>query len=234
MTTYFYIDRELSEINYYEERNAYYQQAREKYNKGEEVTFLPIGEKAIPDLLYILNDNREDSRFNAFFVRNTIMETFKSGNMQAASNLIVYLGQDNPSRSSYQNPHREMIESVVDEQLRKAPEWLSKLEPKAKFTLADIYAENTAGFLYFINKMLNFKYRTKTERVMQDDTLVVLAEYNTVTEAEIAKSMLDSAGIWSTIRNEYMSAIYPIGTMPAQVVVRADELEKARTLLQHR
>ena len=88
--------------------------------------------------------------------------------------------------------------------------------------------------MYFINKMLNFKYRTKTERVMQDDTLVVLAEYNTVTEAEIAKSMLDCAGIWSTIRNEYMSAIYPIGTMSAQVVVRADELEKARTLLQHR
>ena len=88
--------------------------------------------------------------------------------------------------------------------------------------------------MYFINKMLNFKYRTKTERLMQDDSLVVLAEYNTVTEAEIAKSMLDSAGIWSTIRNEYMSAIYPIGTMPAQVVVRADELEKARTLLQNR
>ena len=45
---------------------------------------------------------------------------------------------------------------------------------------------------------------------MQDDTLVVLAEYNTITEAEITKSMLDSAGIWSMIRNEYMSAIYPI------------------------
>ena len=69
---------------------------------------------------------------------------------------------------------------------------------------------------------------------MKDETQVVLAEYNSITEAEIAKSMLDSAGIWSTIRNEYMSAIYPIGTMPAQVVVRADELEKARTLLQHR
>ena len=50
---------------------------------------------------------------------------------------------------------------------------------------------------------------------MQDETMVVLAEYNTITEAEIAKSMLDSAGIWSMIRNEYMSAIYPIGTMPA-------------------
>lgn len=88
--------------------------------------------------------------------------------------------------------------------------------------------------LYFINKMLNFIYRIKTEKIMQDDSLVVLAEYNTVTEAEIAKSMLDSAGIWSTIRNEYMSAIYPIGTMPAQVVVREEDYEKAKNLLQHR
>lgn len=69
---------------------------------------------------------------------------------------------------------------------------------------------------------------------MQDETMIVLAEYNTITEAEIAKSMLDSAGIWSTIRNEYMSAIYPIGTMPAQLVVRAEELEKAKTLLRTR
>ncbi|WP_300737010.1 DUF2007 domain-containing protein [uncultured Alistipes sp.] len=69
---------------------------------------------------------------------------------------------------------------------------------------------------------------------MQDDSMIVLAEYNTITEAEIAKSMLDSAGIWSTIRNEYMSAIYPIGTMPAQVVVREVDYEKAKDLLQHR
>lgn len=69
---------------------------------------------------------------------------------------------------------------------------------------------------------------------MQDDSMIVLAEYNTITEAEIAKSMLDSAGIWSTIRNEYMSAIYPIGTMPAQVVVREEDYEKAKDLLQHR
>lgn len=69
---------------------------------------------------------------------------------------------------------------------------------------------------------------------MQDNTLVVLAEYNTVTEAEIGKSMLDSAGIWSTIRNEYMSTIYPVGTMPAQLMVREEELEKARALLRVR
>ena len=48
---------------------------------------------------------------------------------------------------------------------------------------------------------------------MQDEKMAVLAEYNTITEAEISKSMLDSAGIWSTIHNEYMSSIYPIGTM---------------------
>ena len=69
---------------------------------------------------------------------------------------------------------------------------------------------------------------------MQDDTLVVLAEYNTITEAEITKSMLESEGIFATIRNEYMSAIYPIGTMPAQVVVREEDFEKARTMLRHR
>ena len=69
---------------------------------------------------------------------------------------------------------------------------------------------------------------------MQDETMIVLAEYNTITEAEIAKSMLDSAGIWATIRNEYMSAIYPIGTMPAQVVVRADDYDMARSMMHHR
>lgn len=69
---------------------------------------------------------------------------------------------------------------------------------------------------------------------MQDETMVVLAEYNTVTEAEITKSMLDSAGIWSTIRNEYMSSIYPVGAMPAQVVVREEDADRARNMLRHR
>ena len=69
---------------------------------------------------------------------------------------------------------------------------------------------------------------------MQDETMVVLAEYNTITEAEICKSILDSAGIWSTIRNEFMSSIYPIGTTPAQVVIREEDYEKAESLLRHR
>lgn len=70
--------------------------------------------------------------------------------------------------------------------------------------------------------------------LMQDEKMAVLAEYNTITEAEISKSMLDSAGIWSMIRNEYMSTIYPIGTMPAQVVVREEDYEKARAMLHNR
>ena len=69
---------------------------------------------------------------------------------------------------------------------------------------------------------------------MQDETLAVLAEYTSSTEAEIVKSMLDSAGIWSTIRNEYMSALYPVGAMPAQVVVRSGDYEKALSMLHHR
>lgn len=67
---------------------------------------------------------------------------------------------------------------------------------------------------------------------MEEDTLVVVAACNSIMEAEIIKSKLDSAGIWSMIRNEYMSAIYPIGTMPAELVVRSEDLEKARIALQ--
>jgi len=66
---------------------------------------------------------------------------------------------------------------------------------------------------------------------MEEETLVVAATYNTVMEAEIAKSMLANAGIWATIRNEYMSAIYPTGAMPAQLVVYGEDLEKAQALL---
>ena len=69
---------------------------------------------------------------------------------------------------------------------------------------------------------------------MRDETLVVLAEYNTLMEAEITKSILDSVGIESTIRNEYMSTLYPVGTMPAQIVVRESDMERAQSLLKLR
>ena len=69
---------------------------------------------------------------------------------------------------------------------------------------------------------------------MKDETLVVIRACNSVTEAEITKSILDSAGIWSMINNENMSAIYPTGVIPAQIVVREEDAEKAEALLSHR
>ena len=65
---------------------------------------------------------------------------------------------------------------------------------------------------------------------MEKDTLVVLAAYNSETEAEIDKTKLESAGIWAMIRNEYMSTFYPTGALPAELVVRSSDLAKARKL----
>ena len=64
--------------------------------------------------------------------------------------------------------------------------------------------------------------------------MVVLAEYNNPMQAEIAKSMLESAGITASIRNEYMSTTIPTGAMPAQLVVRQCDLDEARNLLDRR
>ena len=50
-------------------------------------------------------------------------------------------------------------------------------------------------------------------------------------EAEWDKSILDNAGIWSMIRNEIMSALYPTGIMPAELVVRAEDKTKAMEIL---
>ncbi|MEG1622225.1 MAG: DUF2007 domain-containing protein [Alistipes sp.] len=68
---------------------------------------------------------------------------------------------------------------------------------------------------------------------MKDETLVVLMEYNSITEAEIAKSILDSAGIYAMIRNEYMSTVYPAG-IPAQLVVAEKDVKQAQALLRCR
>ncbi|MBR4995723.1 MAG: DUF2007 domain-containing protein [Alistipes sp.] len=66
---------------------------------------------------------------------------------------------------------------------------------------------------------------------MSNDGFVVLREYNSVNDAEWEKSILDGAGIYSMIRNELMSAIYPIGAMSAQLVVRSKDKAKAEEVL---
>lgn len=69
---------------------------------------------------------------------------------------------------------------------------------------------------------------------MSEQRMVVVAEYNTITEAEIGKSMLESAGIRAEIRNEFMSATLPVGIMPAQLMVSNELEEEARILLAQR
>lgn len=68
---------------------------------------------------------------------------------------------------------------------------------------------------------------------MQVDELVVVAEYNTAVEAEMAKSILACAGIVAQIENEYMTTLYP-GVVRARLVVDAGDFRQARTLLRIR
>ena len=73
--------------------------------------------------------------------------------------------------------------------------------------------------------------KTKKQSPMDERNLVVLREYNSVNDAEWDRSILEGAGIYAMIRNEIMSALYPTGVMPAQIVVRAEDSKKADEIL---
>ena len=68
--------------------------------------------------------------------------------------------------------------------------------------------------------------------VMDESNLIVIKEYDSINEAEWDKSLLDGAGNYSMIRNEYMSTLYPVGVMPAQLVVRAEDKKRALEVLE--
>jgi hypothetical protein len=65
---------------------------------------------------------------------------------------------------------------------------------------------------------------------MQTQELVVIAEFGSYLEAELAKSVVASAGIYAEIRNEYMSTAYAVA-IPPQLLVPYDDAEQAKTLL---
>lgn len=67
---------------------------------------------------------------------------------------------------------------------------------------------------------------------MNEDKLVVIREYDSINDAEWDKSILEGEGIYAMIRNEIMSAVYPTGIMPAQLVVRSKDLPKAKEILE--
>lgn len=64
--------------------------------------------------------------------------------------------------------------------------------------------------------------------------LVVIQDYDNVVQAEIAKSILDSAGIFCTLQGEYMSAIYSPVAFPTRLMVREEDLAEAEAVLANR
>ncbi len=68
---------------------------------------------------------------------------------------------------------------------------------------------------------------------MQVEELIVLSEYASAIEAEMAKSILACAGIHAHIENEYMTTLYP-GVIRAKLVVSEKDYKQAKTLLRIR
>ena len=73
--------------------------------------------------------------------------------------------------------------------------------------------------------------------MMIDNTttqLVMIASFDNVMQAEIAKSILESAGIFCTLEGEYMSTIYTPIAFPTRLMVREEDLAEAEAVLANR
>lgn len=67
---------------------------------------------------------------------------------------------------------------------------------------------------------------------MNDDRLVTLMKFDRINEAEMAKSLLESAGIFGVIRNEYEATVLPIGSdLDAELMVYRSDVARATELL---
>lgn len=66
---------------------------------------------------------------------------------------------------------------------------------------------------------------------MDEKNLVVLRVYDSINEAEWDRSLLESQGVWAMINNEAMSALFPTGVIPAQLIIRPNDKERATEIL---
>lgn len=64
--------------------------------------------------------------------------------------------------------------------------------------------------------------------------LVMVQSFDNVMLAEIAKSILDSAGIFCTLEGEYMASIYTPVAFPTRLMVREEDLAEAEAILANR
>ena len=68
---------------------------------------------------------------------------------------------------------------------------------------------------------------------MHQANLVTILRFDHVNQVAVARSILDNAGIESTIRNEYMASIIPIGEdLAAELMVREEDAVRASKLLE--
>ena len=68
---------------------------------------------------------------------------------------------------------------------------------------------------------------------MKTTELVVLSTFRSVTDAQIAKGILAEMQIESSIRSDNAGGMYP-ALDSADLLVRADDAERAREALEHR
>jgi hypothetical protein len=65
---------------------------------------------------------------------------------------------------------------------------------------------------------------------MDDSDLVVISTFPSEADAQLAKGLLDGAGIESMIRSDNAGGMYP-AISGADLVVRAEDVQKANDLL---
>ena len=68
---------------------------------------------------------------------------------------------------------------------------------------------------------------------MKSSELITVSTFRSTADAQIAKGILDAAGIESMIRSDNAGGMYP-AIAGADLLVRADEVEKATEALQRR
>jgi len=68
---------------------------------------------------------------------------------------------------------------------------------------------------------------------MKSSELIALSTFRSTADAQIAKGILDEAGIESMIRSDNAGGMYP-GIAGADLLVRAEDVEKATEALHRR
>ena len=66
---------------------------------------------------------------------------------------------------------------------------------------------------------------------MKSSELVVVSTFRSTTDAQLAKGVLDGAGIESMVRSDNAGGMYP-AIAGADLLVRLDDVEEAREALQ--